>query len=137
MKNILLICLSLLMVTACGDGKSKKQTTDTKAADENTVYVYYFHAKQRCVTCNTVEEVTKKTIEENYASNPNVKFVLLANYEKENEALVEKYEISWNGLVIAKGNDHVDITEQAFANAVNNPEVLTELIKTEVNKRLQ
>lgn len=37
MKNILLVCVSLFMITACGDGKSKKQTADSKAADENTV----------------------------------------------------------------------------------------------------
>jgi len=39
-------------------------------------------------------------------------------------------------LIIAKGDDFVDITEQAFATAVSNPESLTNLIKNEVNKRL-
>lgn len=144
MKNVHLIMLSLFLVTACGNGGQKKAQgtsaetqTETKVADANTVYVYYFHGKQRCMTCNTVEKVAKEVIETNYASNSNVKFVVVPNFEKENEALAEKYEISWNGLVIDKGgNNAINITEQAFANAVNNPEVLTELIKSEVNKRL-
>lgn len=142
MRNIFLIMLSLFMVTACGNGGQKKATdasvaTETNLADANTVYVYYFHGKQRCMTCNTVEKVAKEAIEKNYASNANVKFVLLPTDDKTNEALVEKYEISWNGLIIDKGgNNPINITEQAFANAVNNPEVLIELIKSEVNKRL-
>jgi hypothetical protein len=49
---------------------------------------------------------------------------------------VEKYEISWNGLIIDKGGNVINITEQAFANAVNSPDVLADLIKSEVNKRL-
>lgn len=141
MKNVLLIMLSLLLVTACGDGGAKKapnsgNETEASVADANTVYVYYFHGKQRCMTCNTVEKVAKEAIESNYASNANVKFLVLPTYEKPNETLVEKYEILWNGLIIAKGDNFVNITEQAFANAVNNPEVLVDLIKQEVGSRL-
>lgn len=140
MKNVLLIMLSLFLVAACGSGGQKKAqngaTTENKTADSNTVYVYYFHGKQRCMTCNTVEKVAKEAIEANYASNSNVKFVVLPTDDKANEALVEKYEISWNGLIIAKGDNSINITEQAFANAVNSPDVLKELIKNEVNNRL-
>ena len=98
--------------------------------------VYYFHGKQRCKTCIAVGDVTEKTIKEVYANNPNVKFVEVKTDEKENAGLVEKYEVTWNALIIAKGEDSIEITKQAFANAVNNPEKLTDLIKTEVKKRL-
>jgi len=50
--------------------------------------------------------------------------------------LVEKYEIGWNSLIIAKGNNTVDITEEAFANAIKKPEALVELINKEINSRL-
>lgn len=140
MKHVLLIMLSLLLVTACNSGQKKApetgNETEITVADANTVYVYYFHGKQRCVTCNAVEKVATETIEANYASNSKLKFMVLPTYEKTNETLVEKYEISWNGLIIAKGGNSVNITEQAFANAVNNPEVLVDLIKKEVNSRL-
>ncbi|MBP6064694.1 MAG: hypothetical protein KA519_03705 [Bacteroides sp.] len=142
MKKILWIVLSLLLVTACGNGGQKKvqptsEATETKMEDANTVYVYYFHGKQRCMTCNAVEKVVKEAIEANYASNAKVKFMPLSTDDKANEALVEKYEISWNGLIIDKGgNNSINITEQAFANAVNNPDVLIELLKSEVADRL-
>lgn len=141
MKRILFVGLIALLFTSCGNSsQNKKQTSETatevNAIDASTVYVYYFHGKQRCMTCNTVEKVAKQAIDTNYASNSNVKFMVLPKDDKANEALVEKYEISWNGLVIAKGNNSINITEQAFANAVNNPDVLVELIKKEVNNRL-
>lgn len=137
MKNVLLICLSLLMITACGNGAQKKQSSQTKAEDANTVYAYYFHGKQRCKTCIAVGDLAKLTIETSYAGNSNVKFIEIDTSDKTNEALVERYEVTWNALIIAKGDQSIDITKQAFANAVSNTEVLTELLKTEVNKRLQ
>lgn len=141
MKNILSIALALLLLIGCGEtkqGKSKK--TDTMitidTVDSNTVYVYYFHGKQRCTTCNSVEKVAKETVETNYSKNQHVEFKILPTTEKANESLVEKYEITWNGLIVAKGDNSINITEKAFANAVDNPEVLSQLIKEEINNRL-
>ena len=71
-----------------------------------------------------------------YADNPNVKFIEVQTDDEANAALVEKYEVTWNALIVAKGSDNIEITKQAFASAVNNPENLADLIKTEVDKRL-
>ena len=40
--------------------------------DKDVVSVYYFHGERRCTTCKAVGKVSKKTIEENFADNPNV-----------------------------------------------------------------
>lgn len=143
MKHLLIIALAALSLTACGNRNSKKNTTETattettvQAADPSTVYVYYFHGKQRCKTCIAVGDVTQKTVKDVYADNPHVKFIEVQTDEEANAALVEKYEVTWNALIIAKGDDNIEITKQAFASAVNNPATLTDLIKTEVDKRL-
>jgi hypothetical protein len=39
--------------------------------------------------------------------------MVLHTDDKANEALVEKFEISWNGLIIDKGGNVINITEQA------------------------
>lgn len=137
MKQSILIAVLALILTSCG-GNAKKTNAEkaTQAVDTSTVNVYYFHGKQRCKTCIAVGNVTKETVETAYANNSNVKFAEILTTEKEYENLFEKYEVSWNALIIAKGDDFVDITEQAFATAVNNPESLTNLIKDEVNKRI-
>jgi len=142
MRQFLIIILAVLSLTACGN-RSKNKAAETanvettaQTADPSTVYVYYFHGKQRCKTCIAVGDVTEKTIKDMYAGNPNVKFIEVKTDEDANAALVEKYEVTWNALIIAKGDNNTEITKQAFASAVNNPENLTDLIKTEVDKRL-
>lgn len=143
MKKSLFIGLVAALLVACGGNANKQnqQTAETAEAavqviDESTVYVYYFHGKQRCKTCVAVEKVAKETIEQAYADNKEVRFVEISMEDKANASLVEKYEVTWNALIIARGDSHVEITKQAFANAVNSPEVLAELITEEVNKRV-
>lgn len=142
MKKSILIGLFALLLAACAGNTQKNngQTAGTEAkeqvADASTVNVYYFHGKQRCKTCIAVGNVTEKTIKELYADNPHVKFIEVKTDEKQNASLVEKYEVTWNALIISKGDNSTDITDKAFANAVNSPENLTDLIKTEVDKRL-
>ncbi|MDL2319703.1 nitrophenyl compound nitroreductase subunit ArsF family protein [Alistipes sp. OttesenSCG-928-B03] len=143
MKHLLILSLAVLSLTACGNRNSKKTAENTstetavQAADPLTVYVYYFHGKQRCKTCIAVGNVSEKAIKDIYADNPNVKFIEVKTDDEANAPLVEKYEVTWNALIIAKGVDNVEITKQAFASAVNNPGALTDLIKTEVDRRLQ
>ncbi|WP_288739809.1 nitrophenyl compound nitroreductase subunit ArsF family protein [uncultured Coprobacter sp.] len=142
MKQLIILSLAVLALTACGNRSNKKATensgteTTVQVADASTVYVYYFHGKQRCKTCIAVGNVSEKTVKDVYADNPNVKFIEVQTDDEANAALIEKYEVTWNALIIAKGGDNIEITKQAFASAVNNPENLTDLIKTEVDKRL-
>jgi len=134
MKNAVLFLMLIAGFTAC---QSRGGATQTATADPDVVYVYNFHGKQRCLTCVTVGEVAKKTIETEYAGNAKVRFVELDSSEKANEALAKKYEVAWNALIIAKGDNSIEITKQAFATAVNNPQTLENLIKEEVEKRLK
>jgi len=105
-------------------------------ADSNVVYVYNFRGKARCKACVAVNDVARQTVENSFADNPNVRFVEINTNEKGYEALIEKYEITWNALIIAKGENAVEITRKAFLTAVENPQLLENLIKDEINKRL-
>lgn len=139
-KSILILLLAVLFI-ACGNKTENKQTESQEqeqtvtTADASVVNVYYFHGKQRCKTCIAVGGLAKKTVEETYTGNDKVKFIEVDTSDKQFEDLVNKYEVSWNALIITKGDNSVDITEQAFANAISNPTILSELIKKEVNQR--
>lgn len=142
MKNLIVALFALVAITACNNSGSKKTDaakaeTTTVTSDVSTVNVYYFHGKARCKTCIAVGDVAKETIEKAFAGNDKVKFTEINTSEKGSEALVEKYEVTWNALIIAKGDQSKDLTEQAFATAVGNPEKLTEDIKTTVNSLLE
>lgn len=128
---------------SCGNkGQADKSNlvttaTTTDTIDTSITNVYYFHGKQRCKTCIAVGDLTKKTIEEAFANDDKVKFIEVNTSEKEFADLVERYEVSWNALIIAKGDKSIDLTEQAFANAVNSPEVLEKLIRDEINQNIK
>lgn len=143
MKKLISITLfSILLLSCGGKTENKPSETDTPSqeqintADASVVNVYYFHGKQRCKTCIAIENVTKNTIAGSYKDNPKVKFVEINIEEDKNKDIVEKYEIAFSSLLVAKGGDYTDLTEQAFANAVSSPDALTSLIKEEINKRI-
>lgn len=144
MKKSILIALFAAFLVSCGSKNTENKQAveaDTKEqslsmADASIINVYYFHGKQRCKTCIAIENVTKNAIADSYKDNPNVRYVEVNIDEAQNKELVEKYEIAFSSLLIAKGENATDLTEQAFANAVNSPDVLTSLIKDEVNKHI-
>ena len=129
------VTLALLITIFAGCGQSNKKE-ETIEIDPEVVNVFYFHGKQRCKTCVAVGDVARQTVETAFAGNEKVIFTEINVSEKNNEALAEKYKVSWNALIIAKGEDFVEITDQAFATAVENPQALENLIKTEVTKQL-
>ncbi|MBK5196249.1 MAG: hypothetical protein JJE08_09535 [Proteiniphilum sp.] len=147
MKKVLFILLAAITLTACGSANEKKtdsaeasanttvstsEVTSVASADPSTVYVYYFHGKQRCKTCIAVQKFANEAVNQMYGDNEMVQFMEVMTDEAGNKELVEKYGVTWNALIVAKGDDHIDMTQNAFA----NPEGVKELLKGEVDRRL-
>jgi len=137
MKRVALFIICIAIVAGCRQNNSIAEINfEEITADTTVVNVLYFRVKQRCETCDAVVRITQNTIATTYAGNNKVRFIEIENSLKSNEALVEKYEVTWNALIIVKGDNAIDITQRAFLNAVNNAQTLENLIKSEVNKRL-
>jgi hypothetical protein len=139
----LVLGLSSIFFQSCS---SKANNTDkeeiaeekaccSKAIEETSVKVYYFHATRRCATCQAVEKVSKEYIEANYAEK--VTFISINRDEDQNSELVEKYEIAGQTLLLVFGDEVVNVTTEAFLNARTNPEKLEELIKSTIDARLK
>lgn len=97
------------------------------------VEVYYFHYSRRCATCNAVEEVTKKSISESFASQfkkREIAFKSVNLDEKSSAGLVKKCKAEGQSLLIISNGKRVDLTEKAFMFARSNPDKL----KAEVKK---
>ena len=141
MKRITLILILVTTLAGCGQNNRKATNnaaqTSIEAISPTDVVVFYFHGKARCKTCIAVQDVARETVKTAFADNNKVRFIEIDTSEKGNEALIKKYDVTWNALIIAKGENSIEVTQQAFATAVNNPQTLEELIKDEVNKRLQ
>jgi hypothetical protein len=139
MKKVFLITLAALIMTACGAGQAgeTREATGLEVLDNAKVTVFYFHGKQRCVTCVTLQEVTQQAVAENFSGNADVQFLEVDVSEKINQALADKYEIVFSSLVVATPNDFKDISQEAFDLVMTEPEVLKALIAQEVNAYLK
>lgn len=134
MKRLFYFGLISLLMAACGQTGSNQSTSLAELPGSDAkVQVYYFHGKQRCVTCVSVQQVAEEAMAEHFAGNKDVAFVEIDFSEKENEALAEKYEIVFSSLVIADATDYKDITDEAFAMVMGNPEGLKAMIVNETN----
>lgn len=119
----------LLLTISCAQQQKKEETVPSQSSQKEVVQVIYFHGKQRCATCNAIETKTKNLLESAFdenIKNGQLEFKIIDISDKKNEAIADKYEVTWSSLFIIKhrkGSESVDnITEFAFANARSNPE---------------
>jgi len=129
--QILILFIATSFFIACNQNGQKinsNEQVETKFIhDSDTVLsVYYFHSTHRCPTCYAVENVTKEALKEFFGDK-----ITLQTYnfqEDSNKALVERFQISGQTLLIVKGDKKVDLTNYAFINATSNPNKLKEKI---------
>jgi len=103
------------------------------------VEVYYFHYSRRCATCNAVEEVSKKTISESFASQfkkREITFKSVNLDEKSSDALAKKCKAEGQALLIVSTGKRVDLTDKAFMYARTSPEKLKAEIKKTIDSLL-
>lgn len=134
-KNLIAI-LSIFLLTgtvsltasSCNsDNKAKSENIELRKKESKEIVAYYFHATRRCATCKAVEKVTTETLSENFKDV--VVFKSINREEKENKALVRKYKVSGQTLIITKGSKVINLTTDAFMNARTNPEKFEKKLK--------
>ena len=131
MKKSILFFLTMIMVSVMFAGNPVPTTK---------IEVYYFHFTRRCMTCQNVENVSKKAVETLYpgkVKNGEISFQSVNLDEKAGEAIGAKYKIEGQTLIVICGNKRVDLTEKGFMYANNNPEKLTAEIKKTVDGLLK
>ena len=139
MKHFLILFALMIGLTACAADAQKKEEIP-----KDGVEVLYFHGKQRCATCQAIEKETKALIDSQFADAVNsgkVRFRVVDITKSENEALADKYEITWSSLVIVKYNNGKEtaenLTQFAFANARSNPAQFKKELAAKINQMLK
>ena len=97
----------------------------------NKIEAYYFHNKTRCTTCKTVEAEAKADLKELYGDK--VIFQALNLEEKSTEPIAQKLKVSGQTLLIVKGDKQVNLTNEGFLYAVNDPDKFKKIIKEKVD----
>lgn len=122
MKNVLLILTLCVGMVACSGGKTKS-VAENQQTKKDVVEVLYFHGAKRCATCMAIEKNTKELLEAAYAEQlKSGKLVFSSVDITKEEALAERYEVSWSSLILVdydkSGKESAtNLTEFAFGNA--------------------
>lgn len=135
---MLALCMGL---TACQNGDVKKNELESQ---KDGVEVLYFHGKQRCATCVAIERETKAVVDGQFADaveSGALDMRVIDITKPENEAIADKYEITWSSLVVVKregGEEQAEnLTKFAFANARSKPEVFRSELAAKISRWLK
>jgi len=136
MKNLILAGFLMLVFSgaSCNAQTEKKQTVS--ATSGNDVEVYYFHRTLRCVTCKTVEAEARKDVEMLYpeqVKTGKISFTALNLEEASGKTVGDKLGVNSQTLLIVKGDQKINITNEGFLYAVSKPDKFKEIIKEKVD----
>ncbi len=136
MSKFLLMSFVLIALAgiSCSAQSDQKPTSPvTKSGD---VEVYYFHMTTRCVTCKTVEAEARKNVEMLYADkvkSGKISFTALNLEEATGKSMGEKLGVNSQTLLIVKGDEKINITNEGFLYAVSQPQKFTEVMKSKID----
>ncbi len=125
MKKLISLIALVTLVASCGGKKNNTgaaTSTSNFSIEQNTTTVLYFHNERRCATCMAVENVTKEALQEKY--NTAIPFYSLDLADAKNQAIMKKYGVGGQSLLVIKGDKSSNLTSMAFMNARSNPEKL-------------
>ncbi len=133
LKFFFAMIMVFFITTSCIAQSKKQESTQVKLKTEK-VQVYYFHYTKRCPTCQAIESQSKKFISDLYGDN--VSFTALNLDENEGAVKGKELGISGQTLLIVKGNTQINLTNEGFMYARNNPEKLKLILKEKIDPLL-
>lgn len=139
MKRTALILMMLLSLAGCRQGgKTASQATSEKSSAK--VQVLLFHAAQRCATCRAIEAATKEVLDADFAQQVKDGIVVLRDIDgslRENEGLVDKYEVISTSIFVDDEGQVTNLTNDAFSYARTEPDRFKEILRSTITKALE
>ncbi len=131
-----LIALFLISQFIACNGQTPKTEVKASADNSDKIEVYYFHFTARCTTCRTVEAKAKEDLESLYPDKVKqglITFQSLNLEEAQYKTLADKLGVSGQALLLVKGDQKINLTNEGFMYAVSKPEKFKEIIKEKVD----
>lgn len=136
MKSVqyLIISLMALSMNISCSAQTDKSNDNKRISNTGEVEVYYFHYTRRCVTCQSVENVSREAVDELYGEK--VVFTDFNLKEENGRQKGEQLGVSGQTLLIVSGDTKINITNEGFMNARSNPDKLKQIIKEKIDPLL-
>jgi hypothetical protein len=132
--NFLLVLFVIITFSISCDAQAGKEDKQAKIAISDKAEVIYFHYTRRCVTCQAVENESKKAVEELYGGK--VGFTSYNLEEPSGEQKGKELGVSGQTLLIVTADARINITNEGFMYARSNPGKLKEIIKDKIDPLL-
>jgi hypothetical protein len=136
MRNLLLISFVFITLAGVSCSAQTNQKPAPAISNNRDVEVYYFHMTTRCVTCKTVEAEARKNVEMLYADQVKagtISFTALNLEEATGKTVGERLGVNSQTLLIVKGDQKINITNEGFLYAVSQPQKFTEVMKSKID----
>ena len=109
------------------------------------VELRYFHGKQRCVTCHSIEKCAKEVLDESFASQQKDKKISMKVIDfstEQGKPVAADHKVSFSSLFIVKIDKNgketrIDLTRQGLEYAKRNPAEFKKIVKEEITKALK
>lgn len=124
-----IFCCSLFLFS-CNQGVKSSSESKVSSINENHIEAYYFHFERRCATCNAVEDICSKAVEQ--FNDSTITFTSVNLEEDAGKAIGNRLNINAQALIFVKDSILIDLTNDAFLLAGSEPERLKEKIISEI-----
>jgi hypothetical protein len=130
--------IMLLLISPFIECTAQTSNKETKDATNNSdkIEAYYFHFTARCVTCRTIEAKARENLEVLYPNQVKqglITFESVNLEEASSRPLAERLGVSGQTLLLVKGDQKVNLTNEGFMYAVAKPEKFKEIINEKVD----
>ena len=133
--RLILTLFLIVPLVACTAQPSNKDAT-ASANNSDKIEVYYFHFTARCVTCRTIETKAKENLETLYPNQFKqglITFQSVNLEEASSKPLAEKLGVSGQTLLLVKGDQKINLTNEGFMYAMVKPDKFKEIINEKVD----
>ena len=144
MKKTLVLMMVSIILLACGEKSNAVTAIAQSGQVKDFVEILYFHGKQRCMTCRSIEQNTKELLDSKFQrqmKEGKVVFRVIDISKKENAWIAEKYEVTWSSLFLVQhksGKEKAEnLTKFAFGHSRTQPEVFKKGLAEKVNQALK
>jgi hypothetical protein len=136
MRKSTLLSFVFITLFAFSCDAQTNQKPAVALTNNGDVEVYYFHMTIRCVTCKTIEAEARKNIEMLYPEqfkSGKISFTALNIEEPAGQITGQRLGVNSQAILIVKGDQKFNITNEGFLYAVSQPEKFTEVMKSKID----
>jgi cytochrome oxidase Cu insertion factor (SCO1/SenC/PrrC family) len=131
----IILLIATLFILSCSSPSQQPVVIRAESENSDKIEAYYFHFTARCATCKTIEADTKKNLETLYPEQTRtglITFQSLNLDEEPSRAIAKQLGVSGQTLLLVRGDQKINLTNEGFMYAVPKPGKFKEIINEKV-----